>query len=225
MKKSLAIAAMLVATVSFAQANMLVNAGFEIPGSSNQAAHWDSSFQYPHAATGWAGGSDQHPELEDTLSFLNGDPADGRQWTMQTLSSDETLYQDSVRAGVDHPFQPNTTYTFDGWIYQGSEPLGEMSFEIGYLSVIDGGTNMYDLNSFVPLASMSYTVTDLWRQVDGVTYTTGDTGPELGLPITVKVRALDLTGGSDDIWYDAFTLTPEPTSLLLLSLGLLLRRR
>jgi len=58
----------------------------------------------------------------------------------------------------------------------------------------------------------------------GVAYTTGISGPEMGQNIWVRLGD-GAAGGADDIWFDNFSLTPEPASLALLAMGFFVLRR
>ncbi len=200
-----------------ASANLLTNPSFENSGPNfAPAANWDSSATADHATFS----RPNNGALGSRFAFLNGDPADSRLWTLQVLSTDPTVPL-SARATSDVAFDALTTYTFSGWAVDGTGDVGgEVLFEIGYL------TNLADLNSFQPLSAMSYAVSDTWTSFAGASHTPGAGDAEVGQPIAVRIRAVDLTDGSDDIWFDQMSLIPEPASLMLLTLaGLALRRR
>ena len=117
---------------------------------------------------------------------------------------------------TDSAFMPDTTYDFGAWVTGGGSGFGEVVFQIGY----DFG------GSFELLATSAVTVTDAWVPYSGVSYTTGSTGAELGMPIWVRLGdGVDGAPGDSDIWFDNLALTPEPTSLLLILAGLGLFRR
>ncbi|MBN1513067.1 MAG: PEP-CTERM sorting domain-containing protein [Phycisphaerae bacterium] len=120
-------------------------------------------------------------------------------------------------------FEPDSTYTLASWAIGGGNFTGVAPYEIGYLS---GGTSI--ATDFVALAINCITLDGQmqWEPQVGVTYTTGASGPEIGLPVVVRFgNAAD--GGVSDVWIDNVTLTPEPASLALLAMGALavLRRR
>lgn len=203
--------------VAVSQAGLLTNPSFEDSVAIFAPADsWDSSATADHASFVRPNNSG----LGAQFAFLNGDPADGRQWTLQVLSTD-TAVPASARAASDATFADGVTYDFSGWAVDGSGDVGgEILFEIGYL------TDLGDLSSFQVLASNSYGVTDTWANYAGTSHTPAG-GVEVGQAIAARIRAVDLTAGPDDIWFDEMTLTPEPTSLVLLTLmgGLMLRRR
>jgi len=122
--------------------------------------------------------------------------------------------------------QANTTYKFWGWIYTGGDGLGTAPFQIGYAATDD------DLSSFVALATNAINIDAAasWAEVDGVSYTTTDSGAELGRQLIVRFGA-GADGGATDIWFDnlqaSATPVPEPATLAALTLGAaaLLRKR
>jgi hypothetical protein len=205
----------LLSVVGLAQANLLTNHSMENNfGLFAPAASWDSSAVADHVGFP----RPNNAGLGTYFAFLNGDPADSRKWTMQVLSTDLTVPL-SARADSDVVFADGETYDFSGWAVDGTGDVGgEIMYEIGYLA------DLADLNTFQVLAGTSYAVTDSWANYAGTSYTPAG-GVEVGQAVAVRIRALDLTGGPDDIWFDEMTLTPEPTSLVLLVLGGLVWRR
>jgi hypothetical protein len=116
-------------------------------------------------------------------------------------------------------FTADTMYNFSSWGQGGANDVGTMVYEIGYE---DPGTG-----DFVLLASANYAVGQAWQLLGGVDYMTGAAGAELGNPIWVRLGPSDGGATAEDVWFDNFSLTPEPTSLVLLALGglICLRRR
>lgn len=125
-----------------------------------------------------------------------------------------------------HAIQANTTYQFWGWIFTGNDGLGTAPFQLGYAATDD------DLASFVALATNAINIDAAasWAEVDGVTYTTGDSGAELGRQLIVRFGQ-GSDGGATDIWFDnlqaSATPVPEPATMAALALGAvaMLRRR
>jgi len=118
--------------------------------------------------------------------------------------------------------QPFTIYDFWSWATGGSSDSGEIVYQIGY---DDGGT-------FVPLATHGVTLGGSWFETEGVLYTTGGAGPELGQTLWVRLGdGSDDPPGGSDVWFDSFqaTATPVPEPGLLILVGgaalLGLRRR
>lgn len=115
-------------------------------------------------------------------------------------------------------YQAGQTYTFASWATGGGNDTGVISYEIGY----DGGSG-----SFVQLAVATYDLTGLgmWVQTNGVSYTVGSGGNEIGRNIWVRLGD-GTTGSSNDIWFDNFSLVPTPGAMATLALGgLTLTRR
>jgi hypothetical protein len=111
-------------------------------------------------------------------------------------------------------FAASTTYTFQAYAVDNADK-NDMRFTIGY---DDGG--------FVELEGVTYDLEsiDTWTLMDGVSYTTGSTGAELGKNIIVRVGTVDTGAGPGAAaWFDAVSLTtvqvPEPTSILLFALA------
>lgn len=118
--------------------------------------------------------------------------------------------------------QANMTYSFAGWAQGGGDNVGVIPYQIGYAEV-DGS-----LASFVPLATATYEVGEMWMPLAGVTYTTGASGAEIGKQLIVRLGDGSV-GGASDIWFDNFSASavPEPATLVLLGLAgvALIRRR
>lgn len=223
MYKFVAVAAVL-AVACFAQANMLANGTLEAndgPYFAGGVHHWDGVNSAPHGAhsgypgSGWTPG---HPVLMDNFGYLTGDPpgSGAALWGMQVLSTNPAY--NNATSDKDVAFTPNTTYDLNGWLNDGGTAGGTLHFEIGYLTSTD-------LNDFVTLATAGYEATDVWTEVAGVSYTTAAAGPEIGQPIVVRLIPTYIPQGGSDVWFDEIVLTPEPTSLVLLALGALIRRR
>jgi hypothetical protein len=107
-----------------------------------------------------------------------------------------------VRQLTSTRFTANTTYTFRSFAHGGNDNAGRVPYQIGYAST-DGA-----ISSFMPLATRVVDVTGrtAWTETEGVTYTTGAAGAELGKQIIVRLgNASD--GGSSDIWFDKLSLT------------------
>jgi len=94
-------------------------------------------------------------------------------------------------------FAANTTYTFRSWAIGGGDRTGQVPYQIGYAAV-DG-----DISSFVPLATnvVNLTGNTSWVETNGVSYTTGSSGAEVGQQIIVRFGS-SADGGSSDIWLD-----------------------
>lgn len=126
---------------------------------------------------------------------------------------------ETVGQVTDMTFQAGQTYTFASWAIGGGNDTGVISYEIGY---DDGG------GGFVQLAVATYDLTGLgmWVQTDGVSYTVGSGGGEIGQSIWVRLGD-GTTGSSNDIWFDNFSLVPAPGAVALFGLGgiAVLRRR
>ena len=163
--------------------------------------------------TGWGPSGSWAPHA-------NHDPA-GNGWVSE-LGDNFGYYSaqgsETVGQVSSFVFAADTTYDFDAWVTGGGSDSGEVVFQIGY-----------DLaGEFQLLATNAVTVGATWVEYSGVSYTTGSAGAELGMPIWVRLGdGVDGAPGDSDIWFDNFTLTPEPTSALLLALGALalVRRR
>ncbi len=125
-------------------------------------------------------------------------------------------------------FAPNTIYTFSTWAIGGGGSDVTIPYEIGYLS---GGTSV--ANNFVLLAGAlnvapGRNAGGAWGPMAGVTYTTGASGPEIGLPIVIRLGGVNQGGaGGGGAWVDnaSLTIIPEPAGLALLAVGLLALRR
>lgn len=115
-------------------------------------------------------------------------------------------------------YQAGQTYIFSSWAIGGGNDTGVISYEIGYAG---GG------GAFVQLAVATYDLTGLgmWVQTDGVSYTVGSGGNEIGQNIWVRLGD-GTTGSSNDIWFDNLSLVPSPGAMVTLALGgLALARR
>jgi hypothetical protein len=123
---------------------------------------------------------------------------------------------ETVGQVTSYMFEPETEYTFGGWFTGGGNDVGNVVLQIGY---DDAGT-------FMELDTLEIVTGADWVEYPGLTYTTGLTGLEIGMPIWVRLGdGVDGPPGDSDIWFDNLVLTPEPAGLLVLALGALLRRR
>ena len=168
-------------------------------GTYPQAAEWDGACQTAlHAAFPYG----NNGPLGDRFAFTLPSNADAS----QTIGT---------------PFAPDTTYVFNGFgVDNNVNNENDIAFRIGYL---DGS------NVFQELASETYDLTGLtsWTELDGVTYMTGASGPELGQLITLRIGAINVDYVNGGVFFDHVALTteatsaeiPEPLTLTLLGLS------
>lgn len=120
---------------------------------------------------------------------------------------------------------PGVSYIFRSYAHDGGSLGGAIPYQIGYAEVTG------ELSSFVALATNVVDVTDTfsgsWKLTEGVTYTVGASGPEIGKELIVRLGSAT-DGGASDIWFDNMSLErrgsepiPEPGTMALLSVGLL----
>lgn len=116
-------------------------------------------------------------------------------------------------------FVADSTYLFTSLISDNGSPA-DIEYSIGY---DDGG-------GFTLLNSAIYDQNGLteWVRSEGVSYTTGAAGAELGQAIEIRIAAVDTA--NNGAWFDAVevSVVPEPATLGLLGLafgGLLMIRR
>ena len=188
--------------------------GLAVGASADLLDNGDMEYQEgsPYSSIyAWGPSGSWAPHSAHTPAGGGYDPVLGDNFGYYSAQSTETVGQ--ITSSV---FMPDTTYDFGAWVTGGGSGYGEVVFEIGY----DNG------GAFELLATNAVTVTDAWVPYTGLSYTTGATGGELGLPIWVRLGdGVDGLPGDSDIWFDNLTLVPEPTSLLLLVAGLSLIRR
>lgn len=198
----------MVGAAGFAQALTLANADMETNATPQFGAidGWGPN-------GGWANHAEFPAPGNGGLGLRFGFYSAGLLETVGQIVAGETL-------------QANTTYKFWGWIFTGGDGLGTAPFQIGYAGTDD------DLGSFVALATNAINIdaAAAWAEADGVSYTTGDAGAELGRQLIVRFGA-GADGGATDIWFDNLQASavpvPEPATLAVLSLGAaaMLRRR
>jgi hypothetical protein len=112
---------------------------------------------------------------------------------------------------------PNMIYKFWSYGQGGSDNTGLVPYQIGYAAT-DGV-----LASFVALKTNVVTLGASWVETEGVTYTTGATGAEIGKQLIVRLGQ-GSDGGATDVWFDSFKATsqsvvPEPITVIGLGLG------
>lgn len=97
-------------------------------------------------------------------------------------------------------FEPGRTYTFKSFAIGGGNRTGSLPYQIGYLTVPG------DLSTFVELARSVVGLTeDFWDETDGVSYTAGASGPEIGRRVVVRLGG-GAEGGASDVWFDNLQL-------------------
>jgi hypothetical protein len=196
MRKFIAVVAVL-ALAGTVNANLLENPGFETGGLAP-----------------WIGGG----VFQHDVFPAPGNDSLGDWFNAEAMGVPGRAIQQSVA----DTFVDGAEYTFSGWAIGGGNRIGIARFQIGY---DDGG-------GFIPLASADYDVTgvDMWQELAGVTYTVSG-GPEIDRNIIVRIADVNdvIPVGEDinlyDLWFDSGYLTPEPSSLMLLSVSLLALRR
>ncbi|MBK9119054.1 MAG: PEP-CTERM sorting domain-containing protein [Phycisphaerales bacterium] len=205
MKKLALAAALAVSAAAFANIPLL-NADIEsnVTGQFGAIANWGPN-------GGWA----PHAGFP-TPTGLSGDL--GGNFGFYSANTTETVGQ-----LLPVVFEPNTTYRFYSYAIGGGNRLGAIPYQIGYAEADGPPEGRAD---FSLLATQVYDLDGVedFILLDGVTYTTGATGDELGKQIWVRLGD-GAAGGRSDIWFDSFALVPEPASFLLLGLGLLAARR
>lgn len=199
MRTALGLIAVL-AFVGAANANLLTNGDLEY----QETLPYGSIFAWgPNGS--WA------PHSAHTPSGGGYDAALGANFAYYSAQGAETVGQ-----VLTDTFVQGATYDFGIWATGGGSGFGDVVLQIGY-----------DLGGeFQLLATETITTTSAWAAYDGVSYTTGATGDELGMPIWVRLGdGVEGAPGDSDIWFDNLTLTPEPASIFGLALGLLALRR
>lgn len=191
------LASFVLASTALAVDIPLLNADFEAspPGYNAPIPEWNGGGDFNHADTGIPA----PPELGAQFGFLGNGPVFGA-WQATGVT---------IEAGY--------TYSFDSWILvrnNGSLPLG-----IGYR---DGGGDLH------VLATQLYgNVYPEWTHVPGVSYSADALSPGLGFELVVGYAGNPFGLVEGDTWFDNAhaSYVPEPAGLLILGLGLLLRRR
>ena len=178
----------------------IVNPSFESPGGSGSFPQADDWGGQATTALHASFGPGAFTDAGASFAFNNPGQPDATQTLVDTFAAD-------------------TTYTFKSYSTS-SGTNNDIQFLIGYDSgggFIQLAEATYDLNAF----------TTSWELLDGVTYSTGSVGSELGEQIIVRISGVNTgSGNSSAVWFDNVSLTsvpvPEPGSLALLGLGGLL---
>jgi hypothetical protein len=114
-------------------------------------------------------------------------------------------------------FQPNMKYVFTGFgVDNNINNENDLALRIGYLN---------DAGVFQLLAEQIFDLTgkNNWTLLDGVTYVTGGSGPELGRLLTLQVRGVNVDNPGGGVFFDALSLTiiqvPEAKTLAVWSVA------
>ncbi len=151
------------------------------------------------AATDWGGNT--QTALHSTFGSGNpGSPDLGLRFGFNGNTNTAASSQTTTAT-----FTTNTTYTFAGWSTDSDLNVdsSNIQFSIGYLDVA---------NVFQSLATATYDTDGFttWQLLQGVTYTTGASGMELGQNITVQIQAVYPQGFNVGVWFDNLELELEP---------------
>jgi len=125
-------------------------------------------------------------------------------------------------SGGWYTIEANKVYHFWSYAMGGGDDVGTLFYEIGYSTNAVSG--VYTADTYVMLDTNAFVLDGTWAEQNGVTCTTGSSGPEIGQELVVRFP----TSGSSDIWFDncQLTVVPEPSVIAgLLIGGLLLGRR
>jgi len=194
--------AALVATLALgAQAQILINGGFEVDDvrGGGGVAPWSGTGEsYLHA--------DAPKPNRDTLGVAFG------YYTPRDLNNEALFRQMTTEL-----YEAGKQYTFSSWAIGGGDNLGTAIYQLGYM---DGA-------GFVALATQTYNMTATeWLPYAGVTLAIDANSAGLGKALTVQFGPGSAApSGSDlsDVWVDQakVEVVPEPATMIALGAGLL----
>ncbi len=204
------LAAVLVAGVSQADDLTLLNGDFELnPGSYEAIISWGPNGACAQYAN--------HPKPGHV-------PALGSIFAYYSAGLTETVGQvvTNSASGGWYTIEANKVYHFWSYAMGGGDDVGTLFYEIGYSTNPVSG--VYTADTYLMLETNAFVLDGTWAEQNGVTYTTGSSGREIGQELGVRFP----DAGSSDIWFDncQLTVVPEPGVIAGLMIGgLLLGRR